>query len=469
MLEGLEVIELTLSEVLENVDYRIDAEFHRKMPADNPVHQYLPIGEILELSQYGISIDMNEDGVGYPIYRMNEIENMLCSRDIAKHTSISTIEAEPFFLVDGDVLFNRTNSQVFVGRTGIYKPFDNAERIFASYLIRLVPNREKVLPEYLTTFLNSSLGVLDVKRRARISINQSNVNAEEVKAVRIPLLDIGFQKKIANLFTVAYKTLIQSVDLYAHAETLLLDVLGLRDWQPPQPLTYEQPASAAWAAGRLDAEYFNPRVQSLYGLLNAKGLTIEDVAPLRRAYFVPTRNPTFQYIEIGDVTGSGEADSSTVASHEAADRATWYVKSGDVITSTVRPIRRLSALIKPEQDGFVCSSGFAVLQPQGVSPEVLLVYLRLPAIVDLMNLHTTASLYPAIAVPDILNIPFLPPSKGMNDRIIASVQASHTARRQAKQLLEAAKRAVEIAIENSEAVAMAFLAHTNTTFNHEEI
>ena len=42
--------------------------------------------------------------------------------------------------------------------------------------------------------------------------------------------------------------------------------------------------------------------------------------------------------------------------------------------------------------------------------EVLLTYLRLPVFCELINLHTTASMYPAIAATDLLALPFaLPP------------------------------------------------------------
>ncbi len=56
------------------------------------------------------------------------------------------------------------------------------------------------------------------------------------------------------------------------------------------------------------------------------------------------------------------------------------------------PIRRLSAIISPEQNGHVCSSGFVVLNPKRIAPEVLLTYLRLTIICELMDLHTSASL-----------------------------------------------------------------------------
>ncbi len=53
---------------------------------------------------------------------------------------------------------------------------------------------------------------------------------------------------------------------------------------------------------------------------------------------------------------------------EAPSRARQYVRGGDVLTSTVRPNRHLSAIVAPEQGGCVASSGF-VIWPL-VDPEV---------------------------------------------------------------------------------------------------
>ena|ERR1019366_5301144 len=142
---------------------------------------------------------------------------------------------------------------------------------------------------------------------------------------------------------------------------------------------------------------------------------------------------------------------------EAPSRATWRVHAGDVLTSTARPIRRLSALVMPEQDGCIASSGFVALQPSDVPAEVLLTYLRLPLFCELMDLHTSASLYPAISETDLLRLPFpnLRPATG--DAIVESVRSAHTTRHRARTLLDCAKRAVEIAIEQSEAAALNFL------------
>ena len=76
---------------------------------------------------------------------------------------------------------------------------------------------------------------------------------------------------------------------------------------------------------------------------------------------------------------------------------------------------------------------------------VLLAYLRLPPVCELMDLHTSASLYPAIAEANLLALPFPRIDASVQTRIVANVRAAQASRQRAADLLDAAKRAVEIA------------------------
>ncbi len=84
-------------------------------------------------------------------------------------------------------------------------------------------------------------------------------------------------------------------------------------------------------------------------------------------------------------------------------------------------------------------------------------YLRLPVFCELMDLHTSASLYPAISDADLLALPFPVIPQAASNEIVSAVRTAHAAREQAHSLLTQAKRAVEIAIEDSEAAALRFL------------
>lgn len=268
MLEGLEATEVRLSECFENKDFRTDSSFYTAIPFINPNLEYRPIGECLLSSQYGISISMNEEGKGFPIYRMNEIHNLLCDLDVSKFADISLEELTAFVLGDGDVLFNRTNSFEWVGRTGIYYKNDDVNRVFASYLVRLTPNTSFILPEYLTTFLNTKFGMADIRRRARQSINQTNVNPEEVKEIRIPILDMEFQQEIATRLQNANQKRVIAQNLYSSAENYLLECLGMQDFVAnPDAYNIKTLKESFLESGRIDAEYYLPKYDDLEKLI----------------------------------------------------------------------------------------------------------------------------------------------------------------------------------------------------------
>ncbi len=63
---------------------------------------------------------MNEENIGVPMYRMNEMDKCFV-KDAKKYAIVSEKEIENYLLEMDDVLFNRTNSYEFVGRTGILK------------------------------------------------------------------------------------------------------------------------------------------------------------------------------------------------------------------------------------------------------------------------------------------------------------------------------------------------------------
>ncbi|MEQ2008658.1 MAG: hypothetical protein ABMA26_17915 [Limisphaerales bacterium] len=280
---------------------------------------------------------------------------------------------------------------------------------------------------------------------------------EDMDQLWIPRFSTALEKAIVTLVRASQAEYETAKAKLADAENNLMSALGLGNWQPPEPLSYTRRALEAFTAKRLDSDYFSPRVTRLLARLGASGRTVRDMAPPRHEKFTPAASGDFRYIEISDVRSDGTTTCESVPMREAPSRATWRVRAGDVLTSTVRPIRRLSALVMPEQDGCIASSGFVVLQPSEVPAEVLLTYLRLPLFCELMDLHTSASLYPAISETDLLRLPFpnLPPATC--DAIVQSVRSAHTARARARTLLDRAKRAVEIAIETNEATALTFL------------
>jgi len=312
------------------------------------------------------------------------------------------------------------------------------------------------VPEFVVAYLNSRFGQDHIARYSSGMVQQG-MSLSKVREIPIPCIGKKVQQTIADCVRAALSARRETAASLQAAETALITATGLGNWRPPEPLTYTRRASEAFNAKRLDSDYFSPRVTQLLARLGASGRTVRDVAPPRHERFTPATSGDFRYVEISDVRSDGTANCEIVPMREAPSRATWLVHAGDVLTSTVRPIRRLSALVMPEQEGCIASSGFVVLQPHEVPAEVLLTYMRLPVFCGLMDLHTSASLYPAISETDLLRLPFPKLSSAACDAIVESVRSAHTARHRARSLLDRAKRTVEIAIEQDETSAMNFL------------
>ena len=451
MLEGLEISEALFSETIKNKDFRIDSQYYTQAPIKNPILKYKKIGEVIHSSQYGISIEMNEDGHGYPIYRMNELHNMLCDLEVNKFADITHEEYQRFALKNGDVLFNRTNSFEWVGRTGVYYQNDDVERTFASYLVRFNPIESDILPEYLCAFLNSKEGVRDIKRRARQSINQTNVNPEEVKEIEIPVLDMDFQLQIKEHFEKANSCRLKSLSLYKNAENQLLDELGLKDWQPVNnPVNIKQLRESYLASGRLDAEYYQPKYEDYATFIKKyKGGADElgNICTLNEKNFNPIENHEYKYIELSNIGNSGEITGCTISvGAELPSRARRLVHTNDVIVSSVEGSLQSVALVTDEYDQAICSTGFYVVKSEMINPETLLVLFKSEPMQNLLKQGCSGTILTAIGRNELQNIVMPKIRKEVQTEIATYVQKSISLRNEAKQLLESAKLKVEDAI-----------------------
>ena len=462
MLKGLEAVEIELSKSLENKDFRIDSQFYTKEPYKNALLNYERIGNLIEVAQYGISISMNEDNIGTPIYRMNEIHNMFCDFDTSKTAQLTSDEIQTFKLHDRDVLFNRTNSFEWVGRTGIYRKTDDQNFIFASYLVRFVPNQNKLLPEYLTTFLNSKYGIQDIRRRARQSINQTNVNPEEVKEIEIPLLSISFQNLLKDNFDIAFIKLKKSKALYTEAEDMLLEELDLKDFEPnKEAIAIKSFNESFGSSGRLDAEYYQPKYENIeQKIKNYHGGfdTVRNLINFKDKNFFPKSDQPYQYLALSNISNHGYIQS--IQEHLGKNlptRARRKVNTNDVIISSIEGSLSSCALIENDFDNSICSTGFFVVNSQKINSETLLVLFKSSAIQELLTKVTKGTILTAMSKTELENIMIPLVNLETQEKIATKIQESHALRTQSKTLLEVAKRSVELAIEQNESVAMEFI------------
>ncbi|TCO69319.1 hypothetical protein EV655_11648 [Rhodovulum euryhalinum] len=282
----------------------------------------------------------------------------------------------------------------------------------------------------------------------------------------VPHLSPEFEKRISQTVLNARTTQEASGTQLQRAEDTLLAALGLADWTPPEPLNYSARASDAFAAGRLDAQYFMPAKEQVRQSLAAlPGRVLGDRVDSIRDIFVPDRAPPDMLVRNYDVTDALvpllDAEKEPQAAGEIGSIKKTF-KDGDLAISRLRAYLREIAVVRTGDDiPSVGSSEFIVLRPKrgrrDISPETLMVFLRATPAQTILKWCQDGSQHPRFSEGDLLSIPVPDAVAGVSDQITTIVQEGFAARYKARQLLEAAKRGVEIAIEDGEDAAMAFL------------
>ncbi len=138
-----------------------------------------PLSQFVLSAEYGISTSLGDKG--YPVLRMNNLSEGEAELSDLKYSAAPVPEG--LWLRPGDVLFNRTNSWEHVGRTGIWR--GQIERAtFASYLVRLNPNPDRLISELLNLWLNWPVTQIAIRRFATPAVQQVNINPTNLRQVR---------------------------------------------------------------------------------------------------------------------------------------------------------------------------------------------------------------------------------------------------------------------------------------------
>lgn len=351
-----------------------------------------------------------------------------------------------------DILITRSGANA--GQCAIY--LENNDAISSSHTF--IVKSGKLNPFFLAIFLNTKHGKALIERGKYGSV-QPEVAPYFLSQIPMPIWN--------DLPSVIEKTYLQSKDLtelskarYTEAQTLLLAELGLADWQPKQQLTFVKNFSDTERAERIDADYFQPKYEEIEkGIENysPNPIKVRDQFKENKSTFEVDPEELYRYVEIGSVNVStGEIVAEEVLGKDLPANAKRVLKKGDIIVSKVRTYRGAITIV--QEDGYVGSGAFCVLRENGeINKETLLACLRSKLFLTWSWKPNTGTSYPTLSDNDILDfpIPILPKEK--QAEVKQKVDESSNLRKHAKDLLEHAKGAVEIAIEQNEQAAIDWL------------
>lgn len=328
----------------------------------------------------------------------------------------------------------------------------------------LRPKKSIIHPAYLHACLAGRYGQTQVMAAKRGG-GQMGLILPDLKALEIPRFSESFESKVAIISLRAHRTRRTVHQCFAEAESGLLQSLGLQNWEAPEPLSYVRSSQDAFAAGRLDAQYFHPaKIEALAKLSALSNCTVGDRFNSVRELWQPDDDSGPDVVRNYDLTDAlspfldglkEPSDRTTIASTKKV------IRGGDLVVSRLRSYLKEIALVQPGGDvPMVASTEYIVLRPKqsgDVPVEALMIFLRsaLPQVV--FKWSQDGSNHPRFDENELLRLP-LPQVliQHSNDYVVA-VRAVIAQQESAMQLLDTAKRAVEIAIEHDEKAAMAYL------------
>lgn len=324
------------------------------------------------------------------------------------------------------------------------------------------PDRSKINPTYLNAYLNTKYGRGSLHHHSR-QTEQVNLNCREVERMLVPLFNL-LETGVETLSTKADEAVEKASLIYVKAETLLLNTLGMANFSPSAEAINVKSFKDSFAAtGRLDAEYYQPKYEDYeHAVLNhSEGFTT-IAAEFDLVKETSKRDKSaYNYIEIGDVNvGDGGASFNRLDVEELPANAKQEVRRGDLLISKVRPNRGAVAIIDFDDTDLIVSGAFTVLREKAdsvFSNETLKVLLRTPIYRDWMLKFNIGTQYPVIRDEDILSLPVPFIDEKTQEKIAYLVKESFSLKAESERLLDVAKRAVEIAIEQDEYAGMAYI------------
>ena len=195
--QASDLIELRQQQ-LEKLDELIKARFVELFgvyPLNPKGWETATIRDIVTDVRYGSSRPA-VDGGKYPYLRMNNITygGELDLTD-TKRIDIPDNELDKCTVRRGDVLFNRTNSKELVGKTCVYNR--DEMMVLAGFVIR-VRVTERILPEFLSAFLNTDFSKRMLLGMCKAAIGQANINAQEMQDIGIYLPPTELQRQFVQ-------------------------------------------------------------------------------------------------------------------------------------------------------------------------------------------------------------------------------------------------------------------------------
>ncbi|MFA5454958.1 MAG: restriction endonuclease subunit S [Sulfurimonas sp.] len=475
-MDGLEAVELKLSEVFEdNEKFRFDSEFFKKeylivyrLIKSKPNEQLGDITDTLtDFSANGSyeSIANNftlldEKNYAYMV-RTTDLENQNFIQNVKYIDEHSYNFLKKSQIFGGEILINKIGSP---GRTYMMPKLNMPISLGMNLFMIRLSKKFHYTEEFVWAFLNSKLGKLIIERKINGTVPLT-IDKLAIKTLYIPKLSEAFQLKITKVINLSHKKLEESKTLYKEAEELLLKELDLLDFKPSdENIATISFKNSFGTSGRLDSEYYQPKYDELVThIKKTKFDKLDNIVDIKKS--IEPGSEAYQdegipFIRVSNITKSGITDTEIHLSKDILkdeDLEKLYPIKDTILLSKDGTVG-IAYKIKNETE--MITSGallHLMIKRDDVMPEYLTLVLN-SLIVQLQAdrdaggsiiKHWKPSEIQEVLIPIIDN--------SIQTQIEEKIIKSFELKEESKKLLDLAKQAVEVAIEKNEDEALKLL------------
>ena len=316
---------------------------------------------------------------------------------------------------------------------------------------------------FLSTFLNCKYGYSQSTRHI-VGVTRPALDYSAIKSFLIPDLDRNFQKIIASYCCQAEKSREDSTQRYNEAQTLLLSELGLVAWQPKQQLTFVKNFSDTERAGRIDADYFQPKYDDIVNAIReypGGWDTLGNLATLKKCVEVGSKEyleTGIPFVRVSNLSPFEITQEKYISEELYTELTEHQPKQGEILLSK-DATPGIAHYLREPPEKMIPAGGILRLKSKTdkIENEYLTLVLNSILTQEQINRDVGGSVILHWRPDQVAGtvIPILSQEKQIE--IQEKVLESFSLRNQAKDLLEHAKRAVEIAIEQDEQTAINWL------------
>lgn len=464
-MDGLECSEINLRYVKDKL-LRVDAEYYQKdsLILENVLESMA--GKTIsahngktDCSAFYPSITgyYSDDRNNIPFLRVNEIvdglvvisdKTVFLPEEILKANSKTIALAYP-----GDIIIAKGGNTL--AKVGLVTDEFSVYATCRDVIILRTGEMTDLNKFYLWAYLHGSFGQKLMWRSAS-QTGQPHLTLKSIDGIHVPEYSVALQETIERLYSqsVYYKQMAQNE--YDSASAILRSVVTT-DQIDDSRVSIRSFSQSFGKTGRFDAEYYQSKYEKYTEVLNTKD-TVDTLCILYDRNFVPEAEVEYTYIELASVGRAGAiVNAERNLGSALPTRARRQVNAGQVIISSIEGSLQSCALITSEFDKSLCSTGFYVIDSENINSETLLVLFKCELMQALMKQRCSGSILAGITKDELLSMPLPRIDENVQREIAVKVRQSFEFRDKSKQLLENAKQAVELAIEQGEDAALAWL------------